>query len=554
MTTTTATLTGGHIVSRAIQDQGVRTVFALGGEAHYTTLDALHQDGVRIVSTRHETATVAAADGYARTTGKIGVALILPCQGLANAIGGIGSAFEACSPVLVLIGQPNLAPDEPGRLQDADEVAMARSVTKWVRTVHDGRRIGEYVETACRYAVSGRPGPVVLSIPIPLLAAAVEAGVEPAPPTTPIPPSPADEAVERAAELIAGASRPLIVAGSGATKAKAGPVLGRLATEFRLPVAGDALGRGLVPEDMESGFPWPLMDAAAAEADVAVIAGARLDRRRGFGRPPRFSPDAEIIQINVDPHELGRNRYVGTPIMADVRLALQQIADRLKAKGYRGAGDSTWIREAMAPKLDQIDALGQGDDGMIHPNRMARELMAQLPKNAIVVQDGADVFGWFRLLLRIHEAPGYMDHQPFGSMGIGTPMAIGGAAGARELAVESGDPLRPVVLVTGDGSFGFYEAEWHSAARERLPIVCLISNDGAWGTEKHFQMRMIGRSVNTELGTPRYHLVALAYGCYGEQVESPTEVGPAISRAFAANGPAVLNFLTDPEAGSHRLR
>ncbi len=551
--TTTAIATGATLVSHVLRQSGVGTVFSLAGAAHHRLLDALDRDGVRIIGSRHESATVGHADGYSRVTGRLGVALIIANQGLANAIGGIASANEACSPLLVLVARMPQSQDEPGLLQDIDEIAMARPVCKWARTVRDAERLGEYVNLACHKALSGRPGPVVLSIPADLLGAKLEHSIEEEPPATPVvQPAAGPAQIERAAALIAAAQRPLIVVGSGATRSGAGPALRRLAGELRVPVFGNALGRGLVPEDMVVGFPWPLAQVAAKEADVVVVAGVRTNQKISYGRWPRFAKSARFIQINVDAEDIGRNRHVEVPIVADAGQALAGIADALVARGYRAAGDPTWVNAALAPRLQRIEEVGRGDDGPIHAYRMARELMEVMPRHAIMVGDGADVQNWFHAIVRIHQAPGYLDHQPLGSMGIGTPLAIGAAAGAAELAKEQGGEPRPVVLVTGDGAFGFYPSEWSTAAREGLRIVCLISNDGGWGTERHAQRQSIGRTINTDLGSPRYDVVAEGFGCYGELVESPAAVGPAIRRALAADRPAVLNCITDPEAG--RLR
>jgi acetolactate synthase-1/2/3 large subunit len=175
--------------------------------------------------------------------------------------------------------------------------------------------------------------------------------------------------------------------------------------------------------------------------------------------------------------------------------------------------------------------------------------MSLMPDNAIYVGDGADVQNWMHAILRIKSERGFMDHYPLGSMGIGTPLAIGAAAAAQDEAEVSGKEPRPVVLVTGDGAFGFYSSEFNAAALAGLKIVCIISNDGAWGTEKHGQLNAVGKSINCELGQWDYHLVGEIFGGRGEKVENPSDVLPALKRAFAADTFSVVNVLTDPMAG-----
>jgi len=330
---------------------------------------------------------------------------------------------------------------------------------------------------------------------------------------------------------------------------QAGAALRQLARTFKIPVLGSNLGRGLVPEDMKLGFAWPLAQVAARDADVVLIVGLRMGQRMGYGLAPRFSADAKFIQIDVHAEEIGRNRPVDVPIVADAKTALEQLHTALAAKKDAVTADPLWVNNALKIRLARIDELGRDEKAPIHPYRMARDLMAQMPENAIYVGDGADIQNWMHAILRIKSERAFMDHYPLGSMGIGTPLALGAAAAAREMAEETGDMERPVVLVTGDGSFGFYCSELNGAALAGLKIVCLISNDGAWGTEKHGQMNALGKSVNCELGQWDYQMIAHAYGLNGERIEKPEDIAPALRRAFAADKTTVLNVITDPAAG-----
>ena len=355
--------------------------------------------------------------------------------------------------------------------------------------------------------------------------------------------------IDEAARLLAQAQHPMIIVGSGAALSQAGAALRQLARTFKIPVLGSNLGRGLVPEDMKLGFAWPLAQVAARDADVVLIVGLRMGQRMGYGLAPRFSADAKFIQIDVHAEEIGRNRPVDVPIVADAKTALEQLHTALAAKKDAVTADPLWVNNALKIRLARIDELGRDEKAPIHPYRMARDLMAQMPENAIYVGDGADIQNWMHAILRIKSERAFMDHYPLGSMGIGTPLALGAAAAAREMAEETGDMERPVVLVTGDGSFGFYCSELNGAALAGLKIVCLISNDGAWGTEKHGQMNALGKSVNCELGQWDYQMIAHAYGLNGERIEKPEDIAPALRRAFAADKTTVLNVITDPAAG-----
>ena len=544
-------INGGMVVSRALSRYGIRTVFAVAGASHTFLLDALDRDGFRIVSNRHESGCVSAADGYARITGRLGVALIIADQGTPNAINGIAAAFHACSPVLILIARlPNSWTEAESEYDNAKH-PLVGAISKWARTVPAAERLAEFIDAAAKRALGGRCGPVVLQIPQEYLAQTLAdygAAAQPAPLTARSAADPA--AIAAAAELLADAERPLLIAGAGAAYGNAGPALQTLVDPFDLPIAGNGLGRGVVPEDWERSFSWPLMQIAAKEADVVCVVGARLKQRLGYGLPPRFSPSAKFIQIDVMAEELSRNRRIDVPISADAGLAAGQLVTALERRGAPRGLRALWLRERLQERMRYLDAVAARESETIHPLMLGRELAQRLPANAIVVGDGADVQNWMYGALRVRQAPGFLDHYPMGAMGIGTPLAVGAAAAAREVAVADGSPLRPVLLTTGDGSFGFYPAELHAAAQAGLKLICIVGNDGAWGTELHGQLHAIKRSVNTELGFLRYDLVGQGFGCHGEHVEKPAQLDAALTRAFSANGPSVVNVVIDRQAGA----
>jgi acetolactate synthase-1/2/3 large subunit len=312
------------------------------------------------------------------------------------------------------------------------------------------------------------------------------------------------------------------------------------------------------------------MQIVAKEADVVCVVGARLKQRLGYGLPPRFAPQAKFIQIDVEAEELSRNRRIDVPIAADAGLAAAQLLAAVQA--HRSATDASptgwgtadaeindealqqrglWVREALQERLSYLDALAAEPlpNDAIHPLTLGRIIAEVVPEDSVFVGDGADIQNWMYGALRIREAPGFLDHYPMGAMGVGTPLAVGAAAAARELAVP-GAKCRTVILTTGDGSFGFYPAELHAAARAGLKLICVVGNDGAWGTELHGQLKALGRSVNTELGFLRYDKVGEGFGCRGEHVEQLAQLRPALERALAHDGPTVINVLIDREAGA----
>lgn len=555
-------LTGGMVVSQALGRYGVRSVFALAGASHTYLLDALQQDGWQINSHRHESGCVSAADGYARVTGRLGIALIIADQGMPNAINGIATAFQAGSPVLILVARLPNSWTEAESEYDNLKQPLVGSISKWARTVPSANRLAEYVDTAAKRALSGRPGPVVLQIPQEYLGESITP--ETSPSARPAPasrPAPDAEAIREAAQRLYRAKKPLLITGAGATQSDAADVISRLAKDFSLPIAGNSLGRGLVAENFVTSFNWPYMQYVAHQADVVCVLGSRLKQRLGYGLPPRFARDATFIQVDIEAEELSRNRRVEIPIVADVRLACEALYRELET--LRAAdpthADSispdrhTWVHQALAPRRQALDALRSSAKpaaGTLHPLQLGDRLAAKLPDDAIVVGDGADIQNWMYASLAIKRNPGFMDHYPMGAMGVGTPLAVGAAAAAKEISRTQNRNLREVVLVTGDGAFGFYPAELHAAALAGLKLIVIIGNDGAWGTELHGQLAILGRSVNTELQYLPYEKVAEGFGCRGEAVTELAQLDSALERAFAADGPYLLNVHIDRNAGA----
>lgn len=537
-------LSGGELITRTLLANGVGSVFAVAGASHTHLLAPLSAAGVRILSSRHEAGAVGGADGYARATGGLGVALIVADQGLPNAVGALAVAWHALSPVLVLVATPPRTLVEADSGIDQDKLALVAPISKWARTVPDAARLPDYLETAIKHARSGRTGPTVLLIPEPLLSATVTAGAEVAGLPSPMPrPDPAS--IESAAALLAGAERPLVVAGGGAVDAAA--ELRQFAATHRIPVLMNALGRGVVPEDDELGFPWPYAQVAADRADVVLVAGARLTQRLGLGLPPRFDASAKFIQIDVEAGAFHRNRRTDVPILGAAAPAIGALDRALAARRGGRPFDSAWLHAAIAPRARRIAELAGSNAPLLHPLRLARAIEARRSPGSMVVADGADIATWLYGAVRIREPRGFLDHYPMGAMGSCTALAVGAAAARHE---RLGADSPPVVLVTGDGAIGFHPFELHAAARAGLNLVVVVANDGAWGTELHTQRRAIGHDLNTQLGQlPYEHLATIVGGC-GLRIDSPAQLEPVLERAFATPGLVVVNALIDPEAGA----
>lgn len=534
------------IIAERLVAAGARSVFAIAGASHTHVLDALDRRGVRIVSSRHESGAVSAADGYARATGRLGVALIIADQGLPNAIGGLAAAYHAGSRVLVLVAS---TPDpwvEPAAVFDTAKLQLVAPVSKWARVLPAAARSREYIDTAIAQATCGRAGPAVLLVAADLLSVDVaHRGIEHAAShPEPHPPQPHAAAIDIAAAWLAHARRPLILAGAGAVGNHVSAALHALAYDHAIPVTANSLGRGVLPEDGARSFSWPYAQVAAHEADCVLVLGSRLMQRQGFGLPPRFAADARFIQVDIAPEEAHRNRALDLFMHADAGATAQALVRALGTyRPDQRRGD--WLRESLEPRRARIEEFAGAHGATLHPLRVGRLIMQRMPADSIYVGDGADIQNWMYGVIAVRRMRGFMDHYPLGAMGIGTALAVGAAAA---LAEESALPP-PVVLVTGDGSFGFLAAELHAAARAGLRLIVVIGNDGAWGTELHEQRRAIGRALNTELDALPYELVAEGFGCKGLRAQNEDELVAALDIAFAATTPVVINALIDREAG-----
>ncbi|MET0192894.1 MAG: thiamine pyrophosphate-binding protein, partial [Hyphomicrobiaceae bacterium] len=322
----TATITGGALLADTLMACDVGTVFALGGAGHTHFLIPLEERGVRIVGTRHESGAVGAADGYARATGGIGVAAIIAEQGLSNAMTAIQCAYMYGSPVVVLVTRWIDGWVEPASEVPVDLHASLLPITKWVRTVPSAAKLGEYMRTALRIAQSGRPGPVVLTVPQDMMAAAMPASTLPSVPAASQPASASAQGVAAMIEMLKAAKTPAVLVDSGCRGAQAGPALQAL-NAAGLPVFGYGGARGLLAEDDAAHvLPWPVAQVALPACDVLVVAGAQLNMWFGFGRAPRFPDGMKVVQIDACGEEIGRNRPVDLGIVADPATALHQLA------------------------------------------------------------------------------------------------------------------------------------------------------------------------------------------------------------------------------------
>ena len=536
-------LTGGELVARVLRQGGVGHVFTLCGGHILPIYDGCVTEGIRVIDVRHEQAAAHAADAYARLTRGIGVAIVTAGPGVTDAVTGVANAHAARSPLLLIGGAAPLGLRGLGALQDMDQVSLLRSITKGVWSVPETRQIPEVLTTAIRTALSGRPGPVFVEIPVDLLLNRIEDRLAPVPDryvhraATLADP----DLVVRVAHLLSRAERAVIVAGSGVYWDDAAKPLATFADASGVPVFMNGAGRGTLPHDHALAFAQA-RGVALGSADFVLVLGAPFDFRLGYGRPPTFAEDAIVCMVDCDGTELGRNRPLEVGITAHVGRALDQLADVLPASlpaRFESWRRSISVKERAARA--KLEAECASDAVPISHYRWAAEIASVVTPDTIVVGDGGDVVGCASKIVRLSRDGQWLDPGPFGCLGVGPSFAI---------AAKLLHPDRRVLLVAGDGAFGLNGMEMETAVRFGLPMTCIVGNDGGWGQIRNPQLSFWGpeRAVGTSLPVSRYDLMVEALGGRGAYVTDPAQIRPALEAALASNDVWCINVALDPAA------
>jgi acetolactate synthase I/II/III large subunit len=534
-------LLGGNLVAKALKNEGIEAVFGLSGGHINPIFDGCRKEGIPIIDTRHEQSAVHMAEGWARATGKTGVAVVTAGPGVVNALPGIAVAAQSGVPLVLIGGRSSLARRDIGSMQDIDQLELMRPLTKWARQVYQVERIPEYLATAFRQASSGRPGPVFLEIPVDITWESVgnKKVRYPSAYCCQSRPCAGDSEISAAAELLAAAERPLILAGSGVFWSDASAELLTFAEKRGIPVYTRNMGRGCFPENHELAggfFPVGLM-----MADTALILGTRLDWTVGYGRPPLLKMSTKTIQVDIESSEIGQNRPVDVGLAGDIKAVLQKLEAALPPEKLKI--ESSWAGTIRAMRQAALESALQGTNPeaeLIHPVRLCQELAAAMPAEASLVVDGGDIAGFAVLTMEALSPSSLIWIGAFGHLGVGLPFAIAG---------KLANPQRPVVLLTGDGAIGFNTMELDTAARHNIPIICVVSNDSGWGQIRRVQNRDFGRTTGVELQPTRYDQLAATLGCFGTHVEKLADFRAAFEEAVSSGKPAVINVRTDPEGG-----
>jgi acetolactate synthase-1/2/3 large subunit len=542
---------GGRLIAQRLKAHGVGRLFTLSGGHLFSIYDGCRAEGIELIDVRHEQSAAFAAEGWAKVTRTIGVCALTAGPGVTNGMSAIASAAQNHSPLLVLGGRAPRFRWGQGSLQEIDHIPFVRPLVKLAATAQETGEIPGLVDEAIAAALAPHSGPAFLDFPLDLVftdASALEdATTPPQAPWAQAPRAQAADAraIERAAVLLREAEHPAIMAGTGLYWGRAEEALLALVEELRIPVFLNGLARGCVPADHELFFSRA-RSAALGGADVALVIGVPLDFRLGFGAA--FGPDTEIVVIDVAESERDHPR----PVSAELYGPLSATLDALRAAASGGGGDADtertrWVASLRATEDEKRAAeIPERTDNRapLHPMRLYGELAQMLDRDAIIVGDGGDFVSYAGRVVDSYQPGCWLDPGPFGCLGSGPGYA---------LAAKLARPDRQVVLLLGDGAFGFSGMEFDTLARHRVAVVAVMGNNGIWALEKHPMEFLYGYSVAADLRPEtRYEQMVEALGCHGELVREPGQLRLALERAFASGRPALVNVLTDPSVAYPR--
>jgi oxalyl-CoA decarboxylase len=544
-----AELTDGyHLVVDALKLNDVDTVYGVVG-IPITDLARLAQaQGIRYVGFRHESNAghAAAAAGY--LTKRPGVALTVSAPGFLNGLVALANATTNCFPMVQISGssERHLVDLRQGDYEEMDQLAAAQPFVKAAYRVSRVQDIGRGIARALRTAISGRPGGVYLDIPAAVLGSVMDAQtgaetlsrlVDPAPRQLPGP-----EAVDRAIELLAGAERPLVVLGKGAAYAQADGQIREFIESTGIPYVPMSMAKGLLPDDHPQSAATA-RSLALRRADVVMLIGARLNWLLGHGEAPQWNPDAKFIQVDIEPKEMDSNQPIAAPLVGDVESVLDALAERTKPG--RITAPAAWREELAGRSAQNIAKMAERLQADPHPMqfhgalRAVRDLVHERP-DVYVVNEGANALDIARNVIDMQVPRHRLDSGTWGVMGIGMGYAIAAA-------VESG---APVVAVEGDSAFGFSGMELETICRYQLPIVTVVMNNGGVYRGDDVNPLQTDPSPTTLMLEARHEQLIEAFGGKGYRATTPAEVTAALTEALASGGPALIDCVIDPTAGT----
>lgn len=517
-----AELTGSEIIARCLRMEGVKDLFYIMGGPMLLAEATCIKEGIRMIDVRHEQAAAFSCQAYSRLLQVPSVCMAASGPGVTNLITGIANALVDCCPVVALGGSSPLSQFGRQVFQEIDQVELLRGCTKHVDRLVNLKRIPQQINFALQKAMTGKPGPVYLDCPGDMLYQKIDENLVDwsyaGRPLVDSRPSGDQRQVDALVAALQEAKSPIIVSGSGVIWSRAWDEMKEFVEAAGIPFYTTPQGRGVVPDDHPYSY-MTMRSGAFRDADLIIVLGTRMNYIIGHASPPRFGPNARIARIDIDSVEIGTAaRYVDIPIVGDCKAVLGQLLAGIKGK-INSSNYEGWRRklaDGEAAKRSGSGANKYAEDGDIHPVRMLEEVRDFMNRDAILCVDGQETLNYGRQTMSTF-APGHrLNSGPFGTMGVGLPFGVG---------AKVAKPDTQVIVVHGDGSLGLNVMELDTAIRHKIPLLVVVSLNGGWtGDPKR-------EKPGRDLGYTNYHKICEALGGYGEYVDKPEDIRPALERA-----------------------
>ena len=538
-----AEIDGARLVARCLKQQGVDELFGVVGIPVTGIAAAAASEGIRYIGTRHEQAAGYAAQAISYLKGRIGACLVVSGPGMTNAISALGNAWANCWPMLLIGGSSNQALNHMGDFQAAPQVDLAKPFCKWVGQAERIDLIPRYIATAVRHSISGRPGPVYLDLPGDVIASSLDEDDLSYPPRVEAPPAPQVDpaAVKAAVAALKSARQPLAIIGKGAAWAGAEEQVRRFIEETQMPFLPSPMGKGVVPD----GHPLSVAAArtyALQNTDLVFTIGARLNWIMHFGLPPRFREDLRVVQLDVAAEEIGASVPAEAPLVGDAKVVMAQLVAELEENPWQIAANDPW-RQALdkekAAKQEATVPMLESDDVPMNYYRPLQEIQQALPRDAIIVTEGASTMDISRQVLDNYEPRKRLDAGTWGTMGVGPGFAI---------AAQVANPDKRVIALEGDAAFGFDGLEVEVAVRHKLPITWIVFNNNGIGGGPGNLPEGGSYPPNAFVPNARYDKVMEAFGGKGYHAETPQELRTALQESFDSGETTLINVTINPDA------
>ena len=544
MTTTSDTMTGSQLLARSLKQQGADYMFGVVGFPVSQLASDAQKAGITYIGMRNEQSASYAAQAAGYLTGRPQSCIVVSGPGVVHALSGLANAQQNCWPMILIGGASAINQNGMGAFQEERQVHIATPFCKYAHAVEHESRIPYYVEQAVRYSLYGRPGAAYLDLPDDVLTAEIELADVQDVQTVPDPPRPtvAEADIEAALATLKSAENPLVIVGKGMAWARAENEVRDFIDKTQLPFLPTPMGKGVVPDDHPLSVA-PARTAALQNADVIFLMGARLNWILHFGKAPRYREDVRVIQLDNVAEEIGSNVPAAVGLMGDGRAVMAQINAALEAEPWQYPEETPWRNtlDTQAEKNVEISASMMADDSTpMNYYRVFKDVRDTMPRDAIIVGEGANTMDIGRTVLDNYEPRSRLDAGTYGTMGIGLGFAIAAAVT---------NPDRRTVAVQGDAAFGFSGMEVETACRYKLPLTVVVINNNGIGGGIAELPKDGPPPPSVYLPEARYEKVMEAFGGRTYYVENPDDLLPAMTEANEGEGPALVHVRIDPRAG-----